>query len=296
MLPQREISKLANRLYVEAVAALGKNTARRVPELVIERDYCLAWFLCAMSEHPLLSDALAFKGGTALRRVHFGEYRFSEDLDFSLTRDVALEDLFTAFKEVFARLRVESSIDFVLNERDVTRHIKNDTFYFQYQGPLPAQSSVKVDVTRGETIVFPLERKPVLRTYTEYLDVPEKRMVQVYSFREIIVEKTLAVTDGARREPRDLYDLWYLIDEGHVPYPEELVDGLNRKLASRNGRDKDILGPRLEKVEKALLRAWENRLQAQVMALPEFDGCFREVKRLMTRFDELRTTSTGHRQ
>jgi predicted nucleotidyltransferase component of viral defense system len=43
----------------------------------------LAWLLCSMASHPVLSEALAFKGGTALRRVHFGEYLFSEDLDFT---------------------------------------------------------------------------------------------------------------------------------------------------------------------------------------------------------------------
>lgn len=58
---------------------------RRIPEAVLERDYCLAWFLTGLSQSKL-RDLLIFKGGTALKRCHFGDYRFSEDLDFTLAR------------------------------------------------------------------------------------------------------------------------------------------------------------------------------------------------------------------
>lgn len=289
VIPQRDISRLANRLYQETIAKVGKKLARRVPENVIERDYVLAWFLTELATHPLLSSALAFKGGTALRRVHFGGYRFSEDLDFSLTRDVTPKDLFEAFKQVFASLEKKSGIAFTLDEANVTRNLRNDTCYFGYKGPLPAGNSVKVDITRGETIVFPLEQKRVLKIYPEYADLPEDApALQVYAFFEIVVEKTLAVTDGARREPRDLYDLWFILEEGHVAHPEEVVDGLSKKLASRDGRENDVLVPRLEKVEAALRKAWEHRLSMQVEILPGFDVCFRDVKRLLSSFDKLR--------
>lgn len=290
MILQQTISKLANRLFQESTAKVGKKFAKRIPENIIERDYVLAWFLHELAAHPLLSEALAFKGGTALRRVHFGEYRFSEDLDFSLIQDISLEVLFSGFKEVFNSLEINSGIKFELDESDVTRHQRNDTFYFYYQGPLPAKNKVKVDVTRGETIVFPLERKPILRTYDEYHDLPKDgSLLQVYAFHEIVVEKTLAVTDGARREPRDLYDLWFILQERHVPHPEELIEGLNRKLSSREGRAADLLAPRLEKVKPHMERAWRLRLSSQVEFLPGFDDCYRDVKKLMNEFDKLRS-------
>jgi predicted nucleotidyltransferase component of viral defense system len=71
MIKQSAISKLSNRLYLEACAQVGKKQALRIQEPVIERDYVLAWLLTEMTAHPVLSDALAFKGGTALRRVAF---------------------------------------------------------------------------------------------------------------------------------------------------------------------------------------------------------------------------------
>ena len=290
MISQRELSRLVNRLYEEARQTLGRQ-ALRLPEETVERDYCLAWLLCSLSRHATLGESLAFKGGTALRRIHYGEYRFSEDLDFTLVAELPFDTVLNGFAEVFAETERESDVRFWLRGGDgaVANHQRNDTCYFEYQGPRLRPSSVKVDVTRSETVVFPLQRKPVLRTYQEF-DLPEDRQLLVYSLEEIVVEKTLAVTDSARREPRDLYDLWYIFDSGLVADPELMVEGLSRKLASRPGRNADVLVPKLDNAERVLRKAWANRLSAQVSMLPVFDGCFRRVRRSLSRFDELRDT------
>src|SRR5262245_40203010 len=49
----------------------------------LERDYLLSWILAGINEVQLLRETLIFKGGTALKKCYFGDYRFSEDLDFS---------------------------------------------------------------------------------------------------------------------------------------------------------------------------------------------------------------------
>ena len=61
MIPQRNISLLANRLYKE-------HGGRRIPEAVLERDYCLAWFLAGLSQSKL-RDLLIFKGGQVAEQV-----------------------------------------------------------------------------------------------------------------------------------------------------------------------------------------------------------------------------------
>ena len=85
MILQNNISKLSNRLFKE-------QGGRRIPESVLERDYCIAWFLIGLSYTPL-RNKLVFKGGTALRRCHFSEYRYSEDLDFTLLQELSFEEL-----------------------------------------------------------------------------------------------------------------------------------------------------------------------------------------------------------
>ena len=54
-----------------------------IPWEVLERDYLLSWILAGIGQVGSLRDTLAFKGGTALKKCYFGDYRFSEDLDFS---------------------------------------------------------------------------------------------------------------------------------------------------------------------------------------------------------------------
>jgi len=54
-----------------------------IPQQVIEKDYVLSYILVGISSHPVLQDVLVFKGGTALKKLFFGNYRISEDLDFS---------------------------------------------------------------------------------------------------------------------------------------------------------------------------------------------------------------------
>ena len=71
MIPQRNLSLLSNRLARAGV--------RRVVQSVLERDYCLAWFLVDLSPSPL-REALVFKGGTLLKHCYFCAYRSSEDL------------------------------------------------------------------------------------------------------------------------------------------------------------------------------------------------------------------------
>ena len=54
----------------------------------VQQDYLLSWVLSGLYEHPSLKEKLIFKGGTALKKCYFGNYRFSEDLDFSVISSV----------------------------------------------------------------------------------------------------------------------------------------------------------------------------------------------------------------
>jgi predicted nucleotidyltransferase component of viral defense system len=53
----------------------------------VEQDYILSWALKGISQIPALKKNLVFKGGTALKKMYFGDYRFSQDLDFSVKND-----------------------------------------------------------------------------------------------------------------------------------------------------------------------------------------------------------------
>lgn len=144
MISQRNLSLLSNRLYKE-------HGGRRIPEAVLERDYCLAWFLIGLSQSKL-RDLLIFKGGTALKRCHFGDYRFSEDLDFTLARKAEFAEIREGLEEVYGLVANAAGIRFTFENEDRQAHVNSYTFYLRYEGPLPAPNTVKADITISEVL------------------------------------------------------------------------------------------------------------------------------------------------
>lgn len=228
---------------------------------MLERDYCLAWFLAELAESDL-QRSLAFKGGTALKRCYFGDYRFSEDLDFTLVEAMPFEDIRRRLESVYAAVRKASGIEFAFDGEDRHSHANSHTFYLRYVGPLPAGGGVKVDITIREQIVFPLESRPILRAYEEFSDLPHGRVVQAYSLAETAAEKVLALADRARNEPRDLYDLWHLVSCEGIDL-SELVPAITAKLAFRQQE--------LPGIQQAIINK-EARLKALVRAAHESNG------------------------
>ena len=271
MIPQRNLSRLSNRL--------ARAGGRRIPEAVLERDYCIAWFLAGLSGTPL-ADRLAFKGGTAIKHCYFGDYRFSEDLDFTLVNEIEFDAIRRQLDGVFSKIRQESGIEFRYARKDRHSHANSHTFYLSYEGPLPAAASrkeIKVDITIKERLVFPLAKQLAFKVYDEYADLPPDATVHVYTLDEIATEKVVALCDRARNEPRDLYDIWYLMNGKHVNL-SILTTAIAEKLAFRK-RTLEGIGEELRVKEERLRRFWDSRLSHQVALLPAFHEVFRAVQR-----------------
>ncbi len=77
----------------------------------IVKDYVLSWILSGISQHEQLSKLIVFKGGTVLKKVYFDEYRFSEDLDFTLLESVNKEQILKWFNESFEYVLEETTSD-----------------------------------------------------------------------------------------------------------------------------------------------------------------------------------------
>jgi predicted nucleotidyltransferase component of viral defense system len=95
-----------------------KARASGVRDQQIEKDYILSWILSGLSKHAQLSRAIVFKGGTVLKKVYFEDYRFSEDLDFTL-RDATMpnKDVLSWFKEVFETIKDEANIPLDITDK-----------------------------------------------------------------------------------------------------------------------------------------------------------------------------------
>jgi hypothetical protein len=104
-------------------------------------------------------------------------------------------------------------------------------------------------------------------------------MLRAYSLEEIATEKTLALADKARNEPRDLYDLWHLTSNENIELGT-LADGMRQKLEFR-GKPCEGLTDAIRTKEARLRALWDKRLGYQMAVLPEFDEVFRAVQRTL---------------
>ena len=80
---------------------------------IVEKDYVIGWLLHGIYQHPSLSSDLLFKGGTCLKKCYFETYRFSEDLDFTVTNPELLNEDFlkSAFTEVAVHIYEQSGVE-----------------------------------------------------------------------------------------------------------------------------------------------------------------------------------------
>jgi predicted nucleotidyltransferase component of viral defense system len=105
----------------------------------IEKDYILSWILSGIARHDQLSGIMAFKGGTVLKKFYFDDYRFSEDLDFTLLDDqvskgMSADDFHSKLEVRMPQYKsrwkttlgeqIHGLPDFEQVEREVTRHLK----------------------------------------------------------------------------------------------------------------------------------------------------------------------------
>lgn len=251
-----------------------KARAVGVRDQQIEKDYILSWILQGVAQHPKLSKEIVFKGGTVLKKVYFKNYRFSEDLDFTLIDfSKTNEEVFIWFSEVFEFIQEEANIP--LEITDNNEHEDGGiNFYISYIGPLGglgANKRVKVDVVRAEQLEF----KPVFqKVFLSYSDQEEHHLL-CYSLEETLVEKMRAVMQ--RMQARDFYDIWYLL-EVHGMDIDFLVNEFKSKCESKGLSASDFF----KKLEQRLPQykgRWQKSMKDQIKDLPDFDQVERELQR-----------------
>ena len=177
---------------------IGRAHQDGVPAPTVERDYVLAHCLVAVSRlHE--AESLVLKGGAALRMCYFHDYRYSADLDFSLTAGLTREG---------ALQTIGSGLEMVKEEVGFTALglVTDFATKITYEGPLGKPRWIKLDMDEAE-FVFTSVPKPLIPRYE---DVPATENLRAYSLAEITAEKLRCVMQ--RLQCRDLFDLHYLLE------------------------------------------------------------------------------------
>ncbi len=236
-----------------------------LPAPTVERDYVLAHVLTAIAERDE-KQQLAFKGGTSLRLCHFTDYRYSADLDFSLTDGVDAESATRLIAGALVDCRERIGLPLLeLDERNPPR--------IKYVGPLGAKPRfVKLDLAADE-LVEDTSVLPIRRRYEDQAD----RRCRVYTLEEITAEKLRCVMQ--RLHCRDLYDLYELVVVNGVD--AEAAWPLFERKARHRDREPDRFGESFADRVPRWEELWDRELIDYTGSSPEFDGVLRSVKRAL---------------
>jgi predicted nucleotidyltransferase component of viral defense system len=241
-----------------------------LPVSTIERD---------IAQIHLLKDVrkidMVFKGGTCLQKVFFSDYRFSDDLDFTLLRSLEPKELEESLKEIATLTTDRSGIPFEFNGFQEVKNgfVGKFNFRMVWFGGNPI--NIKIDLTSAENeeIILPPQQMKIKHDYDEIIS-PE---VLTYDLMEIFAEKVRSLFQRTR--PRDLYDVSFLKKHIDLHSISKLV---KKKFETKDLEiDLDIFNQK----EEDLKRSWETSLRHQIVPLPDFKVAFKNVYELLVELE-----------
>ena len=263
-----------------------------VNQIVVERDYAQSYVLLGIAATTALKDTLVFKGGTALKKVHFGSYRFSEDLDFSAIdgpQGKALEQAVrgaAAVAEEAARRLAPLTFTVERYEERAPHPGGQEAFIVRVQFPWQQQPMIpiKIEITHDEPVLLDAPLIPIRHGYDESIEV----FTRTYCLEEICAEKLrstrqthakLVARGWARPRARDFYDLWHLVREpdGRIDW-NRVASVLPAKCSHRHVAIRTIADVFEESLLAEVRASWERTLGPFVRTLPAVDQVLAETR------------------
>lgn len=225
-----------------------------IPLGTLEKDYVITIVLSKLAGEEF-SKELAFKGGTAIKKVYFQNSRFSEDLDFTCQTRETLNKLKKFLKEEIENRKIEC-IQFGKIAK-IEKREKSAKITLSYLDISAHQQSLNFDLSLRETVSLPLNEMKLLEEY----DQPTTR-IHAMHLTEIMAEKIRALL--TRSVPRDLYDIWFLSTK-HVEINPSLVE---KKLAFYE--EKFETKKVIKKINEIEI-TWKRDLQRLIRPVPEYN-------------------------
>jgi predicted nucleotidyltransferase component of viral defense system len=264
-----------------------------LPWEIIERDYILSWVLAGIGANENIHKGLVFKGGTALKKCYFGEYRFSEDLDFTAKEIVPREDELE--KEILQVCEIATEFAQKTSplELNLERYTEKEPHpggqeAFIIKGKLPWHREFLVRIMIEITVDEPIKIEPVSKRIIHGYGEKISQEILVYSLEEIVAEKMRALLQHlqqledrgwSRSRARDYYDIWRILND----YPNQLRMKIlpDLFLEKCKTREVDFSGPEIF-FKKVLVdyveKTWEQWLGPLVPELPPFEPVIDNLK------------------
>ena len=186
-------------------------TAPWVQDVQVEQDLVLSRALVAIFQAPTLASSFAFRGGTALYKLHLAPAaRYSEDIDFVQTTPGPIGAVLDA-----VRRALDSWLG--MPRRSIKQGGATLTYRLTSEGSPPVPMRLKIEINSREHFsVFGIERREFTvdsRWFAGTASIP------TYALDELLGTKLRALYQ--RRKGRDLFDLWFA--QGRAPVDPQRV-------------------------------------------------------------------------
>lgn len=228
---------------------------RGVDPFWIENDYLQHVALMHLFDE--FSNDLVFKGGTALQKI-YGLNRLSRDMDFNLFGADPKETLEAVAKKIsyYYKTSCKGPIP--------TKH--GEGFSLLIEGPSYKETGrhvLPVTFNQQEKI----EMAPIFKTINPmvYYEDPDLRVYSLLAMDEIeiLAEKIRAAVTRKDTEPRDFYDIWFMLNAG-IKVNSKMV---SRKVEFDHGRFSNAI---FRRKLRSIKKDWEKALAPLVKPLPGY--------------------------
>lgn len=257
---------------------------------MIEKDYVLSWILYGIAHSTTLNQQWIFKGGTCLKKCYFEEYRFSEDLDFTVTdkNHISSHFLTDEFKKISKWIYKESGIEIPEESLSFEEYLNpRGTISVEgkiaYKGPNRRRgnhSRIKLDLTNDELLVNQPEIRKIYHPYSDMKEIA----IQTYSIEEIFAEKLRALAERLR--PRDLYDVIHLFnDKRWSPDQKRVKSTLEKKCEYKKMPVSTIELLESSGKKQDLIADWNRMLVHQISDLEPYEYYWEQLPKVFKWLD-----------
>jgi predicted nucleotidyltransferase component of viral defense system len=259
---------------------------------VLQKDYAISYLLSSMVQTQGLGEKIVLKGGTALRKLYYPDYRFSEDLDFSTLKLGVIPNIDALLQAAVVRMadQLQERGPFEVQVEPLILRLPHpgrqiaSMIRVRFPDQRQALCRLKVEITVDEPVLLPARMYPIRHGFSE----PFESNIQGYALAEIAAEKLRALLQsrdklnsrgwGASRVCRDYFDLWSILSREKLTGVPDLV---KKKCAVRGVAYRspdEFVSPEL--VETAR-REWNQQLSPFLRNPPERERVLAEIRKLV---------------
>ncbi|MBU4331934.1 nucleotidyl transferase AbiEii/AbiGii toxin family protein [Patescibacteria group bacterium] len=239
MIEQKELKRLSTRMQTS--------------NMMVAREYVQHYVLSELYKQKG-SDRLLFKGGTALRFIYQSP-RFSEDLDFTASRNISYQEIEDLLTQIYFNLESWGFSAEIDEAKETTGgYLAKTVFSF-----LDNKINLKIEIS------FRKKQKKIEKEISQI----RNEFLPTYDIIHLTLEKITAGKLAAlmsRSKPRDWYDLYFLLKNDYLDSNQKkILPEILEKLKKSRTAFKKELKEFLPKSHHLIIKDFKNILKREII-------------------------------